>query len=83
MSGTPPPDEKDAHVNRGTLGQPPMGGGDHLYLSASQLHEKREGPSWKAPRPAKARWTARRVLTLAALLAVLVLVIWLKATGVV
>ncbi len=83
MTGTPPPDEKDSHPNRGTLGQPPMGGGDHLYLSADQLHEKGDGPSWKAPRPPRARWSTQRIITLVILLAVLGLVIYLKATGVV
>jgi hypothetical protein len=60
-----------------------MGGGDHLYLSASQLHEKGGGPSWKAPRPPRALWSRRRIITLVILLAVLALVIYLKATGVV
>jgi len=83
MTGTPPPDEKDSHPNRGTLGQPPMGGGDHLYLSAQQLHEKGAGPSWKAPPPPRARWSTRRMVTLVVLLAILALVIYLKATGVV
>ena len=81
-SGTPP-DEKDSHPNRGTLGQPPMGGGDHLYLSAVQLHERGNGPSWRPPRPPRARWNSRRIVTIVILLAVLALVIYLKATGVV
>lgn len=83
MSGTPPPPEKDSHPNRGTLGQPPFGGGDHLYLSAQQLHDHESEPSWKAPREPRARWSTRRVVTLVVLLAILALVIWLKATGVV
>jgi hypothetical protein len=84
MSGPgTPPDEKDSHPNRGTLGQPPMGGGDRLYLSAEQLHEKGDGPSWRAPRPPRAMWSGRRIVTLVILLAVLALVIYLKATGVV
>lgn len=81
--GTPPPPEKESHPNRGTLGQPPMGGGDHLYLSAEQLHERDDGPSWKAPRPARGRWSTQRIITLAILLAILALVIYLKITGVV
>jgi hypothetical protein len=85
MAGTPPPDEKDQHPNRGTLGQPPMGGGDHLYLSASQLHEKGGGASWKAPKEprGKGKWPPRRIAVMVVLLAVLALVIYLKVTGVV
>ena len=83
MNGTPPPDEKDSHPNRGTLGQPPVGGGDHLYLSADQLHEHGSGPSWKAPREPRGRWSTGRIITLVILLAILALVICLKATGVV
>ena len=78
--GTPPPSEKDSHPNRGTLGQPPMGGGDHLYLSADQLHDHDGEPSWKAPRE-------RLGISAAALIAIIVLVavvslIALRATGV-
>jgi hypothetical protein len=65
--GTPPPPEKDSHPNRGTLGQPPMGGGDHLYLSAEQLHDHDGEPSWKAPRD-------ERRISNAALIAIIVLV---------
>jgi hypothetical protein len=84
MTGTPPPDEKDSHPNRGTLGQPPMGGGQQIYLSAQQLHEQGgDGPSWKAPRPPRAKWSTRRIITLVVLLAILALVIYLKVTGVV
>ena len=36
------PDERIEHPNRGTLGQPPMGGGDHLYLSAAPAARPRE-----------------------------------------
>ena len=80
--GTPPPHEKDSHPNRGTLGQPPMGGGDHLYLSAEQLHDD-DKPSWKAPRQRPARWSTTRIVTIIVLLAILALVIYFKATGVV
>jgi hypothetical protein len=84
MSGTgTPPDERDSHPNRGTLGQPPMGGDQRLHLSAQQLHEQGDGPSWKAPRPPRARWSRQRIVTLVILLAILALVIYLKATGVV
>jgi hypothetical protein len=84
MSGTPPSDERDQHPNRGTLGQPGMGGGDHLYLSASQLHEKGGGSSWKAPKPPRrSKWPPRRIAGMVLLLAILALVIYLKVTGVV
>ncbi|MCX6372025.1 MAG: hypothetical protein NTX16_02905 [Actinobacteria bacterium] len=65
--GTPPPSEKDSHPNRGTLGQPPMGGGDHLYLSADQLHDHDSEPSWKAPRE-------KHGISKAALIAIILLV---------
>ena len=78
--GTPPPHEKDSHPNRGTLGQPPMGGGDHLCLSTDQLHDHDGRPNWKAPRE-------KRGISMAALIAIIVLVavvalIALRATGV-
>jgi hypothetical protein len=66
--GTPPPSEKDSHPNRGTLGQPPMGGGDHLYLSAEQLHDHESEPSWKAPRE-------KRGISNAALIAIIVVLL--------
>ena len=81
--GTPPPPEKDSHPNRGTLGQPPMGGGDHLYLSADQLNDNDDGISWKAPREKQHGWTTQRIITLIVLLAILAIVIYLKVTGVV
>ena len=81
--GTPPPSEKDSHPNRGTLGQPPMGGGDHLYLSADQLHDYGDQPSWKAPREKRGRWSTQRIITLIVLLAILAVVVYLKVTGVV
>ena len=79
--GTPPPSEKDSHPNRGTLGQPTMGGGDHLYLSAEQLHDHDGEPSWKAPRE-------RRGISNAALIAIIVvlaiaILISLRVAGVI
>ena len=48
-------DERDSHPNRGTLGQPPMGGGDHLPLRR-QLHENGRGsPRLAAPVPTQPR----------------------------
>jgi len=62
-----------------------MGCGDHLYLSASPSHERGDRASWKAPKEprGKGTWPPRRMVTLVALLAILALVIYLKATGVV
>ena len=75
MSGTHPPPEKDSHPNRGTLGQPPMGGGDHLYLSSDQLRDD-DRPSWKAPRERSGTgWLVLALVIAVIVLAVLVLVI--------
>ena len=79
--GTPPPPEKDAHPNRGTLGQPPMGGGDHLYLSADQLHDNEDEPSWKAPREKRGLSTAG-LIAIVVILAVVALIA-LRVSGVI
>ena len=78
--GTPPPSEKNAHPNRGTLGTQRS---DRMWLSADQLHDNEDEPSWKAPREKPARWSTTRIITLIVLLAILALVIYLKVTGVV
>ena len=52
-------------------------------LNADQLHGDTRTPSWKAPRQKGARWSTQRIVTLVILLAILALVIYLKATGVV
>jgi hypothetical protein len=44
-----------------------MGGGDHLYLSADQLHDHEDEPSWRAPRE-------KHGISNAALIAIIVLV---------
>jgi len=79
LSGTPPPPEKDSHPNRGTLGSPPMGA--RAQLSAQQLHDHENEPSWKAAREPGSRWSAQRIIVLVILLLILCLVIYLKATG--
>ena len=79
--GTPPPPEKDAHPNRGTLGT--SGRSDRMFLAADQLHDQEDEPSWKAPREKQARWSTKRIITIIMLLAILALVIYFKATGVV
>jgi len=76
--GTPPPTEKDAHPNRGTLGTQRS---DRMWLSAEQLHDHEDEPSWRAPRQKPARWSTTRLITIIVLLAILALVIYLKATG--
>lgn len=77
--GTPPPPEKDAHPNRGTLGT--SGRSDRMFLAADQLHDHEDEPSWKAPRE-------KRGISSAALVAIIVLVavvtlIALRAAGVI
>ena len=79
--GTPPPSEKDSHPNRGTLGQPPMGGGDHLYLSAEQLHDHEDEPSWKAPHEKRSLSNAS-VIAIIVVLAVVALIA-LRVAGVI
>jgi hypothetical protein len=80
MSETQEPGEKYSHPNRGTLGQPPMGGGDHLYLSADQIRTSDDSPSWKAP--PSGRWsTASLVAIVIAVAVLLLLVLW--AAGVI
>jgi hypothetical protein len=54
-----------------------------MNLSASQLHDHENEPSWKAPRENQARWSTTRIITIIVLLAILALVIYFKATGVV
>jgi hypothetical protein len=61
--GTPPPTEKDAHPNRGTLGTQRS---DRMWLSAEQLHDHEDQPSWRAPHE-------KRGLSNAALIAIIVI----------
>jgi len=76
------PDEMpiDQSPARGTLGQPPMGGGDRLYLSAHQINERGEGASWKAPAEKRGISTGALIALLVVL--VIVLLIALKIAGV-
>jgi len=73
-------DTKGEELNRGTLGAQQS---IRMNLSASQLHDHENEPSWKAPRQKPARWSTKRVVTIIVLLAILALVIYFKATGVV
>ena len=64
---TEQPDRKDTsgeELTRGTLGAPQS---ITMNLSASQLHDHENEPSWKAPRE-------KRSLSTAALIAIIVLV---------
>jgi hypothetical protein len=76
------PDEMpiEQSPGRGTLGQPPMGGGDRLYLSASQINERGEGASWKAPAEKRGLSTGALIALLVVL--VIVLLVALRFAGV-
>jgi hypothetical protein len=76
------PDEMpiDESPGRGTLGQPPMGGGDRLYLSAHQINERGQGPSWKAP--AEKRGFSTGALIALLVVMVIVLLVALRIAGV-
>ena len=76
--GTPPPTEKDAHPNRGTLGTQRS---DRMWLSAEQLHDHEDEPRRRAPREKRHGWSTQRIITLIVLLTILAIVIALKATG--
>jgi hypothetical protein len=73
-------DTSGEELTRGTLGAQQS---IRMNLSAAQLHDHKNEPSWKAPRERRARWSAQRAITLAVLLAILALVVYLKVTGVV
>lgn len=74
-------DRKDTsgeELTRGTLGAQQS---IRMNLSAAQLHDHESEPSWKAPREKTARGNTKRIITIVVLLAILALVIYLKATG--
>jgi len=73
------PDERIAHPNRGTLGQT-YPGTQRMNLSASQLHDHENDPSWQAPREGGMSTAAWIAVVIAAVAAVLV-ALW--ATGVI
>lgn len=83
MNDEKPRDREDTsgeELTRGALGAQQS---IRMNLSAAQLHDHGNEPSWKAPRERRARWSAQRAITLAVLLAILALVVYLKVTGVV
>ncbi len=80
MEETGRKDVSGEELNRGTLGAQQS---IRMNLSAAQLHDHENEPSWKAPREKGARWSTQRIVTLVVLLAILALVIYLKVTGVV
>ena len=76
-------DRKDTsgeELTRGTLGAQQS---IRMNLSAAQLHDHENEPSWKAPHEKGARWSTTRIITMIVLLAILAIVVYLKATGVV
>lgn len=74
------PDERISHPNRGTLGQP-FPGSQRLNLSASQLHDHENEPSWKAP-PQRGGLSAAALIALVIAIAAAVLIV-LWAAGVI
>ncbi|HEY5387251.1 MAG TPA: hypothetical protein VIL79_05045 [Thermoleophilia bacterium] len=74
----PHQDTSGEEFTRGTLGAQQS---IRMNLSASQLHDHENEPSWKAPHEKSGRWSTSRVITLIVLLATLAIVIVLKATG--
>jgi hypothetical protein len=74
-------DTSGEELTRGTLGAQQS---IRMNLSARQLHDHENDPSWKAPHdPPHRRWSTTRIVTLAVLLATLAVVICLKVAGVV
>ena len=73
--GMPPPSEKDAPPNRGTIGAQRS---DRLWLSAEQLHDHDNEPSWKAPAEKHGLSTAALIVSLA-----IVFLIMLRVTAVI
>ena len=71
-------DTSGEEFTRGTLGAQQS---TRMNLSASQLHDHENEPSWKAPPQKPARWSTTRIITVIVLLAILAIVIALKATG--
>ncbi len=69
------PGERYSHPNRGTLGPPPYGGG-HLNLSAEQLHDHENEPSWKAPREGRGPSTATLIAIVVAAGAAILIALW-------
>jgi len=74
----PHQDTSGEELTRGTLGAQQS---IRMNLSESQLHDHENEPSWKAPHEKSGRWSTSRLITLVGLLAILAIVIILKATG--
>ena len=81
MNDEKPADRKDTSGEEFTRGTLVAQQSTRMNLSASQLHDHENEPSWKAPHEKQARWSKTRIITLAVLLAILAIVIYLKATG--
>ena len=79
---TEQPDRKDTsgeELTRGTLGSQQS---IRMNLSASQLHDHENEPSWKAPRQKPQRWSTTRLITVVVVAAV-VLLILLRVAGII
>jgi hypothetical protein len=46
-----------------------------MRLSAAQLHDDKDEPSWKAPHEKPARWSTTRLITLVVVAAVILLIV--------
>ncbi len=71
------PGERYSHPNRGTLGQT-WPGTQRLNLSAEQLHDHENDPSWKAP-PESHGPSTLAVIAIIVAAAVVVLVVLMAA----
>ena len=72
-------DTSGEELTRGTLGAQQS---IRMNLSASQLHDHENEPSWKAAREKPERWSTTRVITIV-VMAAAVLLILLKVTGII
>jgi hypothetical protein len=68
-------DERISHPNRGTLGQT-FPGTRRLNLSAEQLHDHENEPSWKAPREGRGPRTATHIVIVIAAGAAILIALW-------
>jgi len=72
-------DTSGEDLTRGTLGAPQS---IRMNLSAAQLHDHENEPSWKAPRQKPQRWSTTRLITVVVVAAV-VLLILLRVAGII
>jgi len=72
-------DTSGEDLTRGTLGAQQS---IRMNLSAAQLHDHENEPSWKAPRQKPQRWSTTRLITVVVVAAV-VLLILLRVAGII